>query len=128
MTPAVGQRVFALLMADAAVVALVATRIYPGRAAQNPVPPFAVYAVVDELPQNSLQGYTSKLTRARVQVDAYAKAYLDAQALATAICNVLSSQTGGALSSVQLSRRDLYEDANELHRVSCDFSTWVKET
>lgn len=116
-----GETLRAALVADAAVTALVIGRIFPGRVPQGVVMPAIRYLVVDDLPWNTLEGGYSRRA-ARVQVDAYAKKYLEAHALADAIVGAVGSITGPAVTAVLLARRDGYEDVTELHRVSMDFS------
>jgi hypothetical protein len=123
----VGEQVRALLVGNPAVAAMVVGRVFPAVLPQGVTLPAIRYAVVDDVPQNSLAGFTSGLRHARVQVDAYGKRYLDAQGLANAIAGAVGSLTGPGLTSLLLSRRDGYEDVTELHRVSMDFSMWVEE-
>lgn len=120
-----GEVVFALLSADAGVAALVAKRIYPQIAPQPLTKPYVVYAVVSDEPLNSLQGDTSGLGSARVQIDCYATSYRDVQAVADAVDAVLKARNVyNDSSSLRLSRRDLYESDTKLHRVSADYSIW----
>ena len=125
-----GEVVFATLAAAPAVVALVGTppRVYPSVAPQSSQLPVVVYQVIDEQRIESLGGFTSGTRNARVQVDVYAETYTAAQALADAVAAALGALTGANLSSVQVSRRDLYEDESQLHRVSTDFSLWSHDT
>lgn len=121
----VGEKVRAVLIADPGVSALVNARIFPSKLPQPVTYPAVRYFVPSDVPVNSLGGFTSGLRNARVQVDAYAKKYADAQALADAIVGALGSLTGASLSSLLMSRSDLYEDVNELQRVRLDFSMWT---
>lgn len=121
----IGSSLFSVLSADAGVTALADTRIYPVVMPQGGKLPALVYTVVDDVPENSLAGWTSGLSNARVQIDCYAKGYIAAQTLADAVVGTLARRVSESLSSVLLSRRDDYEDETSLHRVSLDVSLWV---
>lgn len=122
-----GERVFALLSADATIAAKVGSRIYPQLMPQDCPKPAVVYTVVSDVPLNSFDGHTSGLSNARVQVDVYSYAYKEAQETANAIEALLGSHVTVSLSSLRVSRRDLYENSTKLHRVSMDFSLWGEE-
>lgn len=126
MTSSVGSRVYALLSASSALAALVSDRIYPGQAKQGAAAPRVVFLPVSEVPQNSLQGYTSGLTKARVQIDCYARTYEGANDVANAVGAIFDARTTDP-ASVRLSRRDIYEDEAQLFRASLDYSVWAKE-
>lgn len=121
-----GEQVRALLLADAAVTARVIGRVFPVVLPQAVAMPAVRYLVIDDVPQNSLLGWTSGLRHARVQIDAYGKKYLDAQGLADAIEGAVGSLPGPGITSLLLARRDQYEDVTETHRVSMDFSMWTE--
>jgi hypothetical protein len=122
-----GETLRAALVASPAVVAIVVGRIFPNVIKQGTTMPALRYTVVDDLPWNTLPGVVTR-RRARVQVDAYAKKYLDAHALAAAVEGAVGSLTGPAVTAVLLSRRDGFEDETELHRVSMDFSMSMEVT
>jgi hypothetical protein len=116
-----GETLRAALVASPAVVAIVVGRIFPNVIKQGTTMPAIRYTVVDDVPWHTLaDGYSR--TRARVQVDAYAKKYLDAHALAAAVVGAVGVFTGPAVTAVLLSKRDGFEDETELHRVSMDFT------
>lgn len=121
----IGSRLFSLLSGTSAITSLVGTRIYPQVIPQGSAMPAVAYSVVDEVPENSLTGWSSGLSNARVQVDAYAPTYVSAQALADAIAGALATYQTSGLSVLLESKRDGYEDETSLHRVSLDFSMWV---
>lgn len=127
MSEPIGQIVFGILSGNPAVIALAGTRIFPAKMPQGCRYPAAVYSVVSDVETQSLAGYTASQRNARVQIDAYSPAYLEAQALADAISAALTKTEPPALSSRRVLRRDLYEDETELHRVSMDFSLWVED-
>lgn len=117
----IGATLYSLLSGNAGVAALVGTRIYPQVRPQADPLPALVYTVVDDIPAGSLAGWTSGLSNARVQIDAYAKGYIAAETLADAV------RTALATSTLPMSRRDGYEDETQLYRVSQDFSMWVSK-
>lgn len=92
-----------LLKADASVYALVGSRIFPvGRpltedlmTAKN-LRPFLTYFKVSGGQVGSIQGNPGvvKLRRGAVQINAWAKAYTDAKALAAAVMIALNEQRG----------------------------------
>lgn len=116
-----GETVHDTLVASPAVTALIVGRVFPNVIPQAAAMPAVRYTVVDDLPTNVLSG-AATLRRARVQVDAYAKRYLDAHALADAVSGALGAIDGPTTTALEVSRRDGYEDETKLHRVSLDFS------
>jgi hypothetical protein len=119
----IGVQLYALLSANAGVAALVGDRIFPQVMPQGGQLPALVYAVVDDVPENTLTGYT--LRGARVQIDCYGKAYIAAQGTADAVVSALAEIVTEGLAAVLLSRRDGYEDETTLHKVMLDFSLWI---
>jgi len=123
----IGDSIFQALSADATVTGLVGARIYPNRIPQGPRSisyTAIVYQVVSDVPQNAFTGDAStRLRNARVQIDCYAKLYDDAQAVADAVDLVVT--TVASLKGWTETRRDLYDDEAQLHRVSMDVFVWV---
>lgn len=122
-----GETARAALVANPAVAALVVGRVFPNVIPQGAVMPAIRYMVVDDLPGNTLPGGITR-RRARLQVDAYAKKYLEAHALAGAIAGALGGIAGPAVTAIELARRDGYEDETGLHRVSMDYSMSMEVT
>jgi hypothetical protein len=92
MSTSVGEAIRTELVADTAVTTLVGQQIYPNLAPQGTVPPYVVYTVISNVPSNTFTGAASdRLNEIRMQVDCYAKKYLDAQAIAEAVDNVISN-------------------------------------
>ncbi len=121
-----GEVIQAALLANTTVVGLVGARIYPGLMPQSStgavVTPAIVYTVVSDTPENSLVGgVDGRLSSIRLQVDCYAKKYLDAQSLAAAVDVVLSALSSAELAAWRDTSRDLYDDQAQLHRVSADY-------
>ncbi len=120
-----GEAIRAVLVADAAVAALVGADVFPALMPQGTQPPAIVYSVISSVPENSLTGTAStRLSQFRVQVDCYAKTYLEAHAVAEAVDSVLDAQSSPNLSIWRESSRDDYDNEAELHRVSMDFGVW----
>lgn len=110
------------LLNASAVTALVASRIYPHKAPQGATVPFVVITTISSIPFNSMTGTSgTRLRSARVQVDSYAKTYLEVHQLADAVDTVIADLTRDDLSAVQESSADLYDDETELRRVSADY-------
>ena len=71
----------AALTGDTAVSGLVAARVYPLRAPENPVAPFVTYQFIDGAPVEDLQGETG-LTTSRLDVRCWSTTATGAEALA----------------------------------------------
>ncbi len=120
-----GEAIRAVLAADATLTALVGTKIFPNLAPQGTVPPFVVYQQISGVPQNRLTGGSvGRLTEFRMQLDSYARTYLEAHSVADAVDAVMSALESPDLAAAPGAARDLYDDVAMLHRVSADFSVW----
>ncbi len=127
-----GAQVFALLVNDPGVGAKTLSqdgtyRIFPEVMVEDCLKPAVVYTVISDIPLNSLAGFTSGKSNARVQVDVYSFSYAEAQEVADAVESLLGAYVSVGFSSLQVSRRDLYENNTRLHRVSMDHSIWGEE-
>lgn len=121
----VGEDIRAELVADAAVAALVGARIYPVAAPQGAPLPFVVYTVVSFLPVPSFDGTAqSRPALCRVQVDAYAQTYRDAQGVGTAVDSVLGNLLRPELNASLDVSRDDFDVEGQAHRVSMEFSVF----
>lgn len=113
------------LVASPAVTALVGlspSRIYPVVAPQNVGVPFIVMTVVSSSPVEALHMLAEDRTQiARVQVDSYAKGYVDAHQLADAVNAVLANLSRADLNVRHEQSADLYDDETQLRRVSADY-------
>lgn len=118
-----GELIYAAVTGNAAASALLGTRIYPNRRPQAAQTfPLAVYSIVSDVPYNSFTGTAqTRLSRARLQVDVYARTYLEAQRAAQAVDDVIANLTSPDLSGDRDVSRDLYEDETELHRVETEY-------
>lgn len=119
-----GEAIYAELKADTVLQALVDSRIFPGVIPQKTEMPAVCYQVVSDVPQESFTNGVDRLVNARVQIDCYAKTYLEAQAVAAAIDAVMTGLARPDLSALREISRDLYENEDQLHRVTADYSVW----
>lgn len=122
--------IYARLSGFAGLTALVATRVYPVEAPANVTRPYVVFASISAVRLNHLTG-PAEVVNPRVQVDAYAVRYIDAQAIAEQVRAALDgfAGTSGGVSVIScacIDGREFYEDAANppLHRASLDFSVW----
>lgn len=110
------------LTQNAALAALVSDRVYFLQAAQGTEHPFVVLTVVSDTPENSLTGSPdTRLITSRVQVDAYARTYIQAQQVADAVLDVLGALLRPDLNAFLVMKQDIYEDETRLYRVSSDY-------
>lgn len=123
-------------MADAAVTALIGSRMHPLLLPQNSTYPAASYQLISDSDEDtrthSDRVGDSRLTRPRIQVDSWAKTYLEAKDLARKIKDAVAGFIGtmGTLEvrGVWLDRMsDDYEDDSETYRVSQDYVLWYTE-
>lgn len=110
------------LLADAAVAALVGTRIYPSVAPQGVVRPFVVLTGVSAVPYHTHDGAPADLLEAaRVQVRAYGPEYVAIHDVAKALDDVIGALEGPTLSATKETEMEGYEDEAALHFVSADY-------
>jgi len=116
------------LLADASVIALVGSRIYPVNLPQEPTYPAVTYLEISGDPHNSLTG-PQGLHWARLRVHTWGETYGDAYETAQAVEVALNGQKFTTLRAISaLGRHDLYESAVEAYYISQDFSIWHTET
>lgn len=121
------EKVRAVLHANATLAALVGERMYPGVARENTEEPYVVMSVVSDVGEVSLEGFTSGLHRARVQIDCYSRKYDKAQEVGDAVEGTLKTYAVVGLKFVRLNRNDGFEAETLYHRVQMDFSVWLNE-
>lgn len=126
--------VYTILKADAAVAAIVASRIHALSAPQGTAAPFITYQRISGERTRDTRGPTGR-SRSRIQVDGYAAGYAGAKTLANAVRHALDGYRGTVATirvwSIALeSDVDFYEDAVDppLYRVSMDFIVTFDET
>lgn len=110
----------AYLAADAAVAALVGSRIYPLKLPQAPALPAITYQKVSGPRVISLSGY-SGLSHPRLQIDCWAATYDQVKALSAAVVAALDAYPGAIMND---DGRDNYQPDVELPRVTIDFTIW----
>lgn len=120
-----------ILLADAAVTALVGTRVYFATAPQAPVLPYIVMYRISAPRVHSLEG-PSGLAAARIQIDMYAKSGASARAVGEAVRVALDcfrdEQSGVNLQCVLLlDEMDGYSEDPELRYVTHDYRVWYNE-
>ncbi len=114
-----------LLVVDSTLDTLVDGKIYASHAPQGTVAPFVVMRVISDVPENTLTGTSvGRLSGTRLQIDSYAKRYLDAHAVADAVDAVVSALDGPRLAAQRIDGRDGFDDADQLHNASADFAVW----
>jgi hypothetical protein len=129
----IAAELYARLTGDATVSALVATRIYPGRAPQDVPAPFIRWQTISRVGSRSIDGVPSALVTARVQIDSYALSYVAAQAIGDAVRRALQfwgSDATTVLDAEQLGELYLFESdiVPPLHRIEQDWSIVFTDT
>lgn len=83
-----------LITAGGAVVALTGQRVYyTGRTPQNVTMPYVVIQTIDDIPENTHQGYSS-LSTARIQINSFDDSYLGCKAVDATIFAALNGFVG----------------------------------
>ena len=117
-----GELIQAAITGDATVTALIASRIFPNRRPQTAALPLAVYSIISDVPFNALTGSAdSRLSRARLQIDVYAKTYREAHQIAAAVDDVVANLGSPDISADRDTTRDFFDNETQLHRVSTDY-------
>lgn len=112
------QTLHALISSDERFVSVADDRLSPGLLSEQSSLPAATYQVISKRYLYALDGRID-LTKARIQIDTWAKTYAQAKALAAAITAILDDST---LDAQLLSSTDLYEHEAQLYRVMTEFS------
>lgn len=113
-----------LLMNDAAVTALVSTRIYP-QVAKTIQYPLIVLQQVSTTPTKVLHE-ASGMDRVRMQVSVYSENYLQGTDIAAKVRAAVDNYSG-TIETVKLNRvsfeteRDVYETGLEVHHIATDY-------
>ncbi|NBS67650.1 DUF3168 domain-containing protein [bacterium] len=92
----------ARLIGDATLTGLIGTRIYPGKAPQDPTLPYVVYHRISTTRTPTLNGPTL-VPETRIQLDIIATSQASAELVATAIRNRIDGYTGTSASVSVLS-------------------------
>jgi hypothetical protein len=101
---------------------LVSNRVYPLVMPQNPTLPALVYTRIVTNAQNNLDRPPT-LDQCLIQIDSYAKTYLEAKQVAEQARDVLEVS---ALKSTLQNIQDFWEDEAKIYRVTMDFYCWEK--
>lgn len=121
------------LLADAAVAALVADRVYIGIPPQRPSVPYIIVTKVDKVSPLTLDGAMGP-NRLRLQIDCWAQGADEARSLATAVNGEDDQSSRGALpgfssrpDSVRLTELTVeraldYEPDTRLYRIGADYT------
>lgn len=120
--------VYALLSADAALAALVSTRIYPGELPQNVATPAVVYRVVDSVDRPTISGDGgSQLVQARISVVAIATDYSTVKSINEAVKDAMRYRHG-SIAGVEVTTitrdivgPDIYDPDVERHEQGVDY-------
>jgi len=121
----IGKAVSAILTGDAAVAALVGTRVWPMRLKQGTLQTSITYQRISAARSHTHDGPVG-LNGSRIQVDCWAATYGAADALATAVRRALDNYEGTA-AGIRIQRvflddeSDEFEEATDADRVRLDF-------
>ncbi len=128
----VEKAIVAVLKANAALTALVSTRVYPIQAPQNVTAPYVTLFRVSA-DRESAMGADIGIVRARVQVNSWGTTYADAKNVAEAVRGALQRYSGTS-ASIQvldvflLSEQDLHEPEVPMYHVATDVEAIYRET
>ncbi len=111
------------LIADAAVFAVVGSRVYLDNLAQECTTPSISILLVSDAPQPMLSGQEAA-TNEQWQVDCWAPVYADAHALAGNVTTAMQGN-GNGFTSVRTGRSVAHETDTGLYRVTLEFSLWL---
>lgn len=118
------------MVADATILGLVSTRIYPAKLPQNPTFPAVTYQRVSRQGVGTF-ATAAKLPAILLQVDSWALNYEDSKTLAaavqTALDNYRGTVDGHTIQAVILeSDSDIFEDAVQppVYRVEAEYRVW----
>lgn len=116
---------YAHLVGGSAVTAIVGEHIWPMVRQERSEPPAVTYQVVALTPSNDLDNSDGSLIQYRVQVDAWARKFDDAVALAEAIrARLQTSASSFSALLIPGGGGDAYESDPKIYRRSMDFSCW----
>lgn len=121
----VDEQIYTALSGDTNVTNLAATRLYPVRAPQDPLPPYVVWTRIASVPEQQHDTTTDPgLYRTTYQVSTYAKTFAGADALLALVQTALLTADAVGLAAIMEARRDNYEPATELYRCDLDLTFW----
>jgi hypothetical protein len=121
--PSIQETLYAALVADAAVAALVADRIFPGQIPDDETPaPWLYYAVPESAPIDQLDDGPLDV-RSEMEFHSLADTYAQAKAVIDAVIAVLDAMTGAVV------KRALWagtseESTEDGYHHACRFTVW----
>jgi hypothetical protein len=121
----VESKVYTALSTSSALVALVASAIYPEHRTQADALPAVVFNRMSGLRVNSLNGY-SNLENANVEVTVYAKTIDKRVSIGDAVIGAMSSASGLSV-LLNDSPSDFYDDEVQVYERNFTFSVWNRE-
>mgnify|MGYP003557028686 CR=1 FL=1 len=129
--PEVENALVNILKADSAVAALVVTRVFFADAPQTPPVPFILMTRVGTQFVHSLNS-NAGLSRARIQLDCYAKTQKEARSVGQAVKDAIDTFRGTNSDVIiqgvlLLDSMDGYDESPELRRVTQDYHVWYNE-
>lgn len=89
----VDEAVYAHLVADVSLAALISTRVWPLTLDQRPTLPAVVYTRIDVTPEHDRSSRRADIARTRYQFDCYATTYDGARAVAVLLKDALATLT-----------------------------------
>lgn len=112
----------------AALSSFVGDRIYPEIVPEGAAMPAITYSVFSSQPQNSLDGFTSGVSRMSVQIDCWATTRTAVNALALVVRNRMGVDAASFKSLVTAwPLVDDYEEDTKRHRRSLECACWYTE-
>ncbi len=129
--PEVEKALVTILKADSAVAALVVTRVFFADAPQTPPVPFILMTRIGTQYVHSLNS-NAGLSRARIQLDCYAKTQKEARSVGQAVKTALDTFRGidsdvTIQAVLLLDSMDGFDESPELRRVTQDYHVWYNE-
>jgi len=85
--------------------------------------PYATFQVISKIPNADLEGVTG-LTFCRLQIDAFAKSYGGAKAVAESIKAAMAAET---INGLLVFSFDQYESEVDNYRVILEYELWIEE-
>jgi hypothetical protein len=126
-----------LILDSAGVTALIGSRVFPNLVPQRTAFPAVVYTQISS-ERTSVMGTDTGTVRSTWQVDSYATTYTGARQLASEVRKALQRKLGPVQVSGYPAKllqglfveadTDFFEDENQLHRVSTDYTIWYVES
>ena len=114
------------LREDAGLSALVGSKVFALVIPQGTKLPCITFQRIGGMPANTLSGH-SGLEEIDLQIDAWARDYDEAKAIAKAV-RAAMPPNGDVFGAHLIEDQDLYEDGTNYFRVSMEYTVWFLET